>query len=469
MKTKYYKSLCRYCDKILLSKDSTIFTYSITDLHVLKEHPVLLNNYFKNNTYSNNERSNLILKIFKYLTHLFFKEKNFKLTFSQKKRHDILILSNLINKSHLNNINDFYFGNLQSKLNSIGLKTITILRNFTNEENSKLNQKLTKNKILLFKTTYITMEIKFLLRALLEYFLIKKNFQKPKTLKLNSSFLSLLSFKSMISNLRLSFQIKKLVQVTNPKIVIITFEGHAWERVLIKTLKELNSQIKIVGYQFSSITKYQHSVFRKLKNNYNPDLILSSGEITKKKFLKTFKSDVEIIGSFKSNQIKYKKYKSSKNVFLFLPEAFYSETIFLYNFAYDCAVKYPNLKFVFKCHPMMIDFIQKKSTLKNLNISKKNLNDELKKSKFVIFRGSASVFEAVLAGSIPIYLSKPNEMSINPLFEAFPKKQSITYADDLLKIIKYDIKKNRQLLNYCKRFFTPLTHQPIKDYFKKIC
>ena len=95
---------------------------------------------------------------------------------------------------------------------------------------------------------------------------------------MSSNFLSLISFKSIISNLRLSYQINLLASITKSKMVLITFEGHAWERVLIKTLKNTNPTIKIGAYQFSSITKYQHSIFRKLKKNYNPDIIFVSGK-----------------------------------------------------------------------------------------------------------------------------------------------------------------------------------------------
>ena len=98
--------------------------------------------------------------------------------------------------------------------------------------------------------------------------------------------MSLLSFRTIVSNLRLSYQIKSLVKILKPKLILITFEGHAWERVLIKTIKGMRLNIKLGAYQFTSTTKYQHSIFRKLKKEYNPDLVLTSGEITKKNLSK---------------------------------------------------------------------------------------------------------------------------------------------------------------------------------------
>ena len=86
----------------------------------------------------------------------------------------------------------------------------------------------------------------------------------------------------MVYNLRLKYQIQELIKIINPKLIIIPFEGHAWERVIIKSIKDINPNIKIAAYQFSITTKFQHSIFRPLKKDYNPDIIFTTGTITKK-------------------------------------------------------------------------------------------------------------------------------------------------------------------------------------------
>ena len=55
---------------------------------------------------------------------------------------------------------------------------------------------------------------------------------------------------------------------------------------------------------------------------------------------------------------------------------------------------------------MMNKFLDNNKELKNLRISKKDIKQELSKSDYTIFRGSASIYQAVLNGSIPIYLKK---------------------------------------------------------------
>ena len=159
MKIKYYKNLCKFCDKVLLSKKSTLYTHSITSLHVLKEHPVLLNAYFKNDPIRENKKKLLIKKIYLYFLNFIFEKKNFKLNNTHKKGSNVLILSNLINKSHASKDSDFYYGEIERELNKKKVKTFTVLRNFTGEKSSTINKIIKKNKILLFEKTGFLREI----------------------------------------------------------------------------------------------------------------------------------------------------------------------------------------------------------------------------------------------------------------------------------------------------------------------
>lgn len=463
-----YKKLTKYCDKLLLSKSSSIYTHSISDLHIIKEHPELLKNYFQTKKNYHKKKNVYFKKILKYLLNLFFEKKNYNLSELQKKGCDVLILSNIINEKHLNIKDDFYFGDIENKLNNSGFKTFTILRNFTKLTNSELNLKLKKNKILLFKSTYFLLELILFLKAMREFFLIKKKYTFPNIKNLKNNFLSLLSFRTIITNLRFCHQVRNIVQITKPSLLIITFEGHAWERVLIKMIKMINSKTKIAAYQFTSLTKNQYSVFRKLNEGYNPDLILTTGSIPQKKFTKKYSCKVKIIGSVKYKKTKKKITINKKNTFLILPEAFYSETLLLYNFSIACAKIYPDFNFIFKCHPMLNNIVDK-TKLKNFKISKNSLSEEILKSRFVIYRGTAGVYESVFQGLIPIYLKDKNEMSINPIYDVFPRELEVSKPSQILKIVKKKKKyRNKKLLKYCKNYFYPLNNKPIINYLKNI-
>ena len=144
MKINLYKKICKYCDKILLSNSSSVYTHSITSLHVLKEHPVLLEYYFDFKKKMQKEKNPLIKKIFFYILDFFFERKNFDLSSFQKLGSDVLIISNIINISHAKKTDDFYFGHLEKFLNKKKIKTFTALRNFSNVSSTNLKDKLKK-------------------------------------------------------------------------------------------------------------------------------------------------------------------------------------------------------------------------------------------------------------------------------------------------------------------------------------
>ena len=87
-------------------------------------------------------------------------------------------------------------------------------------------------------------------------------------------------------------------------------------------------------------------------------------------------------------------------------------------------------------HPMYSKFsILSKTTLpENLIISKQNLNKDMEESGFLIFRGSAVVFQACMNNILPIYLKSKNELNFNPMLEVFPNILNIKTTTDLTKI-----------------------------------
>lgn len=458
MNIKSYKNLCKYCDSILFSKKSNLYTHAISNLHILKEHPVLLDNYFINYKTENKNTRSIFFKVFIYLKNFFFEESDLKISNKNKKKIEVLLLSNLIDKAHAKRKEDFYFGDIELRLKKKKIKILTVLRNFTGEKSNKIFKYLKKNRVLLTQRTTFINEIKIVFHIINQYFFIKKNFANPKIDKLKNKFLSIAALRSMANNLRIYYQIEKLIKYTRPKLVIIPFEGHAWERLIINLIKNNKIGTKVAAYQFSVTTKFQHSIFRPLKDNYNPDIIYTSGNISKKIFEQKYSCPVKILGSNKfRNKISF---KSKNKIFLVVPEAFSSETYLLLNFTLELAKILPDYKFIFRCHPMMREnkILKQIEKQNNVILSKSDLNADAKNCRYVLFRGSAAVFEAVLKNSIPIYIKTKNNININPFKDIFPKSQNISKPIDILKFMK--TKKNKKnemkLINYASNYFTKL-------------
>ena len=464
MNLKFYKYLCRESDKILKSKKSSYKTIAISSLHILKEHPTLFPQFIKKeNRNYRNFYFEISKKIFIYLSNFFLERKNFYLDKKLNRKHDVLIISNIINKNHINKT-DFYFGDLEKKLKKLNIKTVTAIRNFTDSKTANLKKNLIKKRILLSQRTDIIFEFKIILEILKEYFYIKKILKNVQNKKKKLILKKIISIKSIAYNLRIANQIKKLVLKIKPNLLIIPFEGHAWERLVINICRDKSINLKIAAYQFSVKTENQHALFRPLDHEYNPDIILSSGVITQKYFKKKYDCPVKILGSPKF--LKNINKNKLKNNFLILPEAFQSEMEILYDFSLSAAKKYPEYNFIYRPHPMANKFLSnlKKINLKNFNISKNKFKIDLSYCSYAIFRGSASIFESISHGLFPIYLNRKNELNINPLYSVLPKKFIIEDIQDIETIIKNNEKKKvfKKIRQYTEKYFMKLDANIIK-------
>lgn len=82
------------------------------------------------------------------------------------------------------------------------------------------------------------------------------------------------------NNIRLKIQLEKLINIYYPKILVVSFEGHCWEKIVFNICKSIKGAvIKTVAYQHAGVIDNQFSINRKYKKNYNPDYIITSGNI----------------------------------------------------------------------------------------------------------------------------------------------------------------------------------------------
>jgi hypothetical protein len=473
MKNSFQK-LCSACD-VLLKKNSRNLTFNaISSLHVLRGHPEILKDYnffFRSKSKSIISDFKQYLNIFKKI-YIFFKNilKNEKLFFyiKEPKKIDCLIVSHLINAEHLSQKNDFYFGSFQSQLSKYKLSSLITLRNFTNIDLkglSKLAINKENYKVILSNFFKIKNEIKLIKLFLKEF--LRINFIKNNSNDENSFlkvFGSIHFLKSVFSNIRVSDQVNYLINKHEPRYVFITYEGHAWERIVIRRIKENYPKITIVAYQFSIISKYHHAMFRPLAKIYNPDFIFTSGSVTADLFKKNKlinKSRVIIYGSEKNKLKRIKKIINPNTNFLILPEGFFSETKIMLNFTILAAVKFPKLNFFFRFHPLVDKDVFLKTNYynnftKNLIITDNKLTDDFKNCQYALYRGSAAIIEAVSQDLIPVFYKLKNEVNFDPLFQFKNKLLKIENVSQIEKLLlnKKSIKKELlKIKKYCSKYF----------------
>ena len=424
----------------LLQSDHNILLHSFSHLYFKNSHPNFIEStdIFKKKNFH-------ILSVIKYFLNKFFLTYRIKQNVNKMKK-EMIILSH---KLKITKNKDMYFESLKKKLKK---KYITVYINHTSIPSKKLE--LEKNSIILstklnfFKEFYLT--LKLIVYSINNFKIFKYHKKLHSKLKL---------IKQSHYNLRIYIQLKKILIKNKPKTILFTYEGYAYERLICKLSKDLD--IKSCGYQTSVIIPSSYSIFQNYLEEYNPNIIFTPNKYYEnifKKRSKLKKTKIICIGAMQSiPQVNYNKFPRNDNI-LVLPEGIPSECLNLFRFSYKLAVKNSNLNFIWRIHPVLrwneiIKSLAITNLPKNIRLSKINLYNDIKKSKFCLYRGSGAAVEAIRNNILPIYLKKENEIeSIDPLFQY--NKNVIKNEKDFLELFnKY---KNRKIytneLNKFKNF-----------------
>ena len=490
---KKYIDICNNCDWLLNELDSSVQRVSISWLHVIREHPIILSRYellFKNlNTLQNIKRSGTI--IINYLRILYNWVQSIKNSsnnlelgdFENKTTIDYLFVSHLIESSHLNKESDFYFGNIISSLESENLKTVSVLFNHTKISNNELRKiyKLSYRRVILSNFLSVRDEIGLFIQLRRESKHLKNKSEKFKSSSFQAKILKESSRQcisnSSFDNLRCYYQFKELITKYNPKNIITTFEGHAWERMLFRASKEHSASIQCMGYQHTSLFRLQHSVLRKLDFIYNPDVILTTGLASKKRFENSaigVDKPIVILGSSRGKDLVLSEETAngSENSCLVIPEGFDSECITLFRFSIHCSKLAPEVNFIFKLHPIMSreTFVRKypefRKLPENVRWASDNLQSDFSECRWALYRGTTMIVQACYAGLIPLYFqSCSDEMSIDLLDEVSAYKTTLTNSDDFLKCISaenYTYYNRDLVIDYCASLYSTFNHNVLK-------
>lgn len=142
MNENQYKELCRLTDQVLLAPDATPACVSIPWLHIIREHPVFLENYeslflpdrdiidsiriwLRSTRYKMLIMKTVLKSVFHSNSSVWSKMiKNLSSV-------DVLFISHLLNKSQIDDNEDFYYSDLPRKLNEDLYPSLIAMLNHT--------------------------------------------------------------------------------------------------------------------------------------------------------------------------------------------------------------------------------------------------------------------------------------------------------------------------------------------------
>ena len=488
-----YNALCQACDHLLLAPDSGDERIATPWLHVIRPHPIFLEGYADifNSQFGTNWKRR-IRNTGSALRHLakacLSSGEPWASVGELPEKCDVLMISHLVNKSILDQDDDFYYGGAAGELAEQGLSATIALINYTDTAPAVLAGDWRQPKVprvIFTPVTGLAAECMLYWRAHVAARHLKKSAATQAT-DLSRRLTARAAIESTsggaVSALRLGEQIKALVVRLKPRAIMVTYEGHSWERIAFAAARKVSPKILCIGYQHATLFNQQHAVQRRLADKYNPDAILTSGKIAQARLQKNQQLQgvrIETLGSNRSfarqSAREWRSCNGEKKVCLVLPEGILSECNLLFGFSLRCARSIPNIEFIWRLPPNMNyeALTRQNPSLRdlpsNIVLSSSTLGEDIARSYLALYRGSTAIVQAGVSGVPPVYLHQPGEFPIDTLYEIAELHARVVEPDDLRKLVEqveepHNAVVTEQVQDHCGLMFTPMDTRVLGAY-----
>jgi hypothetical protein len=298
----------------------------------------------------------------------------------------------------------------------------------------------------------------------------------------------------------MSAQIGHLVATIKPRMMIVTYEGHAWERVAFSAAHEASPGVQCVGYQHAAIFRLQHAALRKLGSPFDPACILTAGSVSKAQIEDSMKAQgilVRVLGSSRALGALKKGQAGDQgadgvdgvdamtaapvgDACLVLPEGIISECLLLFGFSLKCAELMPDMQFIWRLHPLVqfeVLAAQNPALQKlprNVSLSTASMEEDIERARYALYRGSTAIVKAVCDNVQPVYLALPDEMTIDPLYQLGSWRERVSNPDEFFTIVfrkplaSVASKGQISAVQYCSDFYKPIDSTVLLDMLQSV-
>lgn len=475
--------LIKLCDRVFTEKRSHVFlanhasylrdTSSVTLSHFapyLSGHPLIFS-YIKE----------IILGLLSIIIRLKFP------SFSQRREidtHPILFVSHLTNSHQLTSEDDPYFGKIPKFCHGKIASVMTFRVNHL-PRRRKIAHDIPR-LIVDTRCWSISAATKIFATCLKESLnLLQQSFQESDLEY--RRFLQFLACtqvdRKTLEALRLLHHIEDVALAVAAEHIFYTYEGYAWERAMVCRLRNLNPNIKMLAYQHAVISGRHRAINKSFGPSSDPDLILASGNYMPQRLISEgdFRSEhFSIIGSPKA-AMGIEPLELDGNILLAVPQGFVSETIILGNYLAKTAKLLPNVKCKLRLHPgLPWGKVRRKIThwddsLGNLEVSSLTLDDDIKSSSWVLYRGSSAIIHAISFGRRPIYIDVDSDNIFSDIIpDDIHWRYIVQTPEELVELLEQNKKTEcgcceldrKAAMKFAINYYTPLDLEKIEQILK---
>jgi hypothetical protein len=255
--------------------------------------------------------------------------------------------------------------------------------------------------------------------------------------------------------------------------LIVTWEGHAWERLAFHAARSVDPAIQCIGYQHTVLFPRSHALRRSLGRCYDPDVILTIGDVNREVLSRSEGlrgTTIVTYGSHRRPPAARPRAHDASTRCLVIPEGLELECLTLFDFALSAAPRLPSLHFVLRTHPVTpFTFLARRHARfrvlpPNVSVSdRQDITEDFARCDWALYRGSSAIIHAVLTGVRPLYLERPEQMVIDPLFAMRGWRTQVASVEALGVVIETDRglaadEKKREwepARAYCDRYVAP--------------
>jgi hypothetical protein len=470
---KKFYLLAQKLDKIVLKSSKDSFIINNQSLHLTRNHPEYLD-FWKPVIYSEKITRSMLLKILLSLLYSIFvaliilirellaKNTLASIRYRLNSNLEFVIISHFLGGDNLSD--DLYYGELFCELGKRDIKFLKLTIPHASEKNkskvSELSNSITLDSSLpkTFIIKYIFMNLIALLKIL--YFGFKANFNFYEILVI------VLGQVNNFNNVKFAYNVERAIIDCKPNKLIMTFEGNALERSIFYACHK--NGVESIGFQHAPIIPSQYSIFRRLEPQLEPDIILTSGEYTKKIFIDRLGASArcKVLGSSKNvhTKIDLKEIVSRKILkILLVPDGNANSILKFLELGLFLGKRLPTYEICIRAHPLFISFLKNEMVQNHseslLKYSNSLLDLELTNSKWVIYENSSVAIQAGFYGCNLVYYANPLA-NIDPLFDLFENKFIVNSQEEIYAIVKnnsdFNILRVEKVSRFSANYFSQL-------------
>lgn len=242
---------------------------------------------------------------------------------------------------------------------------------------------------------------------------------------------------------------RRAAEIWKPKGMLTLYEGHPWEQFAWTAAKEANPSCKTIGYQHTILLPHQLSMLRPAgqdRFSAKPDMVLCLGSRTAE-ILRPGHPGARLIpfGTFRKTAAANGSVPApERKTVLVLPEAHAEEMSLLFQTAARVAERLPDHRFILRCHPILPSHqTQIRSSLgrdpgeiPNLEVSSgRAVEEDFARSSVLLYRGSSSVLYAVRRGLKPVYLRERSLPDLDSLSALSQWKETAEGPEQVERIL----------------------------------